>query len=180
MEEDLNNRSQHKTTQDKTNKNNYPPYVACTPPVRLLCGCTVLCACWWLRGANEGGSIKWCCDKTRQKEQGATAQNPNFTSHLNITLYPRPPPTPFPSTTHSPAYQSPPTHARQGENKRQMKQNLNLKIRDTSEHALSTTHYLIQNFSLQPEIYFCHLFHFYPIPSREFFLYRKKKCFFVP
>ena len=103
----LNNRSQHNTTQHKTKQENNPPYVVCTLPVRLLCGGTVLCACWWLGGANGGGSIKWCCDKTRQKEQGTTAQNPNFTSPLNIKLYPRPPPTPFHSPTHSPASQSP-------------------------------------------------------------------------
>ncbi len=79
----------------------------CTLPVRLLCGCTVLCACWWLGGANGGGSIKWCCEKTRQKEQGTTAQNPIFTSPLHIKLYPRPPPTPFHSPTHSPASKYP-------------------------------------------------------------------------
>ncbi len=161
---------QHNTTQHKTKQDNNPPYVVCTLPVRLLCGCTVRCACWWLGGANGGGSIKWCCDKTRQKEQGTTAQNPIFTSPLNIKLYPSPPPTPFHSPTHSPASQSP--HPMQDKETNETKFEFK-----NSEHELSTTHYLIQILSLQPEIEFRHLFYFYPIPSRVFFCIGKKSAF---
>jgi hypothetical protein len=118
---------------------------------------------------------------TRHAKKNKAQQRRTLILHLPLTLNftpaPHPPPSTLPPTPRLPI---PPPHARQGGNKRQMKQNLNFKIRKNSEHELSTTHYLIQNLSLHPEIEFCHLFHFYPIPTREFFLYRKKKCKKVP
>ena len=51
-------------------------------------------------------------------------------------------------------------------------------IRNTSEHEVSRTLDVIYILSSKPDFDFCHFFYYCPIPTREFFLYRKKKCFF--
>ena len=121
--------TQHNTEQYKTRQNwTIPHLLLCVG--RGPCVCAVLYACWWLGGAEGGGPIKWCCDKTCRKTKGRTTQNPNLTSHLIFTLTPAPPPPPSPPPPFHPLTHLtlPTPQARQGGNRRQMKQNLNSKF----------------------------------------------------
>ena len=148
--------------------------------VRCLCAFCVAALYCVLAGCleeqTEEGQLSGVA--TRHAKKNKAQQRRTLILHLPLTLNFTPAPHPPPSTLlPTPPPPNPPTPCK---TRREQKTNETKFELKNSEHELSTTHYLIQNLSLQPEIEFCHLFHFYPIPTREFFLYRKKKCKKVP
>ena len=158
--------------------------------VRCLCAFCVAALYCVLAGGleeqTEEGQLSGVA--TRHAKKNKAQQRRTLILHLPLTLNftpaPHPPPSTLPPTPPPP---NPPTpcktrrETKTNETKFEFKIRLSsLKIRNTSEHKLSTTHYIIQIFSIQHETNFCHLFNCCPIPTRGFFCIGKKRCFLEP
>ena len=108
MKEGLNNQSQHNTTLNNARQDKTAQYhiFCCVWAVSLVCA--LYCMLAGGLGAEGGGPIKWCCDKTCRKTKGRTTQNLNLKSQLIFTLTPAPPTHLLAPFTHLPPPPLPP------------------------------------------------------------------------